>query len=296
MRFNGWFSRKCLNNIRRMLSGISPLDGAPSGSSQFSSIGQLLSGKTVLITGAGHNIGKSIVWEMAAQGATIVAVEKDGQRCDGLDQELKMKKIPAWSFCADVSRMEDMEKLGHFLQTNHIHIDILVHNAALQLEDTNIQTFKSTEWCQTFETNLIGPLHLTSILTDRMRHCRTRGSVLFITSIHQWVVARRPAYSASKAALGMVIKELALDLAPFEIRVNGIAPGWVQLDQTEKVLHDRYTPLYQTTIDPCYIGRAAVYLSSDYFSRHTTGSVVQIDGGLALFNHRVCSSWRQEGW
>ena len=120
----------------------------------------------------------------------------------------------------------------------------------------------------------------------------TKGSILFITSIHQWAVARWPAYSSSKAALGMAIKELALDLAPHGIRVNGIAPGWVETDEYGELVHDPYTPLYHKTIDPCYIGRGAVFLASEYFSQHTTGSVLKIDGGLSLFNHRVHSRWK----
>jgi NAD(P)-dependent dehydrogenase (short-subunit alcohol dehydrogenase family) len=113
------------------------------------------------------------------------------------------------------------------------------------------------------------------------------GSIIFITSIHQWTIRKLMSYSASKAALGMMIKELALELAPDQIRVNGIAPGWVMLDSQGNPLNSKHTPLYQCSIDPCYIGRAAVYLASDYFSYSTTGTVLKIDAGLSLYNHIV---------
>jgi NAD(P)-dependent dehydrogenase (short-subunit alcohol dehydrogenase family) len=97
-------------------------------------------------------------------------------------------------------------------------------------------------------------------------------------------------YSASKAALGMIIKELAIELAPHNIRVNGIAPGNIKEDEKGNTIPHRYTPLYGSSINPCYIGRAAVYLSSDYYSRYTTGTVIKIDGGLSLYNHLVDKS------
>ena len=80
----------------------------------------------------------------------------------------------------------------------------------------------------------------------------------------------------------MVIKELAIDLAPHHIRVNGIAPGSVIEDENGNPMTDKDTPLYQTTINPCYVGRTAVYLAAEYFSRFTTGTVVTIDGGRSI--------------
>jgi NAD(P)-dependent dehydrogenase (short-subunit alcohol dehydrogenase family) len=138
-----------------------------------------------------------------------------------------------------------------------------------------------------FRTNVLGPLALTSRITDAMRRRKAAGSILFITSIHQWVVKRDPPYSASKAALGMLVKELAVELASSGIRVNGIAPGYIEVDDKERPIRHRYTPLYGTSIDPAYIGRTAVYLASDYFSKYTTGTVVKIDAGLSLYNHSV---------
>lgn len=85
----------------------------------------------------------------------------------------------------------------------------------------------------------------------------------------------------------MIIKELAVEFSPYGIRVNGIAPGWVAADDRGNPLHHEYTLLHKCSIAPCYIGRAAVYLASDYFSQFTTGSIIKIDGGLSLYNYRV---------
>ena len=113
------------------------------------------------------------------------------------------------------------------------------------------------------------------------------GAIIFITSIHQWTIRGEPSYTASKAALGMIVKELAIDMAPHRIRVNGIAPGWVAENEQGLPLIHRYVPLHNCSINPRYIGRAAVYLASDYFSEFTTGTVLKIDAGLSLYNHYV---------
>lgn len=147
--------------------------------------------------------------------------------------------------------------------------------------------FDLEEWHKVFDTNLFGPMYLTKLITQGMINHHTNGAIIFITSVHQWTIRRNPAYSASKGALGMIIKELAVDLAPHRIRVNGIAPGHVYKDPYDQLISDRYVPLYNSTIHPRYIGRAAVYLASDYFSKYTTGTVLKIDAGLSLYNNHV---------
>ena len=93
----------------------------------------------------------------------------------------------------------------------------------------------------------------------------------------------------------MAIKELAIDLAPYNIRVNGIAPGWVEEDYKNQPKPHPYTPLRQSSINPRYIGRAAVYLAADYFSRFTTGTVLTIDAGLSLYSYRVHQHFPKQG-
>ncbi len=85
----------------------------------------------------------------------------------------------------------------------------------------------------------------------------------------------------------MIINELALELAPHNIRVNGIAPGAVGEDEEGEPLPHNDTPLHGTKVGPQYVGRAAAYLASDYFSRHTTGTVLKIDGGLSLHHYML---------
>ncbi len=88
----------------------------------------------------------------------------------------------------------------------------------------------------------------------------------------------------------MIIQELAVDLAPYGIRVNGIAPAWVAEDEQGNPLSQEYHLLHHCSINPRYIGRAAVYLASDYFSKFTTGTIIKIDAGASLYNYRVAQN------
>jgi NAD(P)-dependent dehydrogenase (short-subunit alcohol dehydrogenase family) len=247
----------------------------------------LLSGKNALITGAGRNIGRSIALEMARQGANIFFTDIYQERCIALEQELKEYDVRCKGFISDISKTEDSDALYNFLVQEKLGIDILVNNVGIQFHNDNIQNFDLTQWRRAYDTNVFGPMYLTKHIAEMMTSCGTQGSILFVTSIHQSAPVKSISYSASKAALGMVVKEMSLELASRGIRVNGIAPGWVLENEQGMPFDFKYAPLHKTSINPCYIGRAAVYLASDYFSKFTTGSVITIDAGLSLFHYQM---------
>lgn len=255
---------------------------------------KLLSGKKALITGAGRNIGRSIALEMARQGANIYFTDIDKERCIKLEQELKEYRVGSKGFVSDISKTEDSDALYSFLVQTKIGIDILVNNVGILFEKDNMQNFDLPEWHKTFDTNVFGPMYLTKLISQMMMRNTVQGSIIFLTSIHQSVPGTWICYSATKAALGMIIKELSLDLASHGIRVNGIAPGAVSEDEQGIPFNLKYAPLHRTTINPCYIGRAAVYLASDYFSKFTTGLVITIDAGLSLFHYQVAHDLLQQ--
>lgn len=248
---------------------------------------QLLAGKNVLITGAGRNIGRSIALEMAKQGANIFFTDILEERCINLEKELQAYPVQAKSFVSDISKPEETEALYTSLVNHEIKIDILVNNVGINLGTKRVQDLDIGEWQQTFNTNVFAPMYLTKLIAKMMISNQINGSIIFITSMHQWELGRWAHYSSSKAALGMIIKELAVELAPNGIKVNGIAPGWVAEDEKGNPFSHEYTLLHQSSINPDYIGRAAVYLASDYFSMFTTGTVIKIDAGLSLYNYRV---------
>lgn len=251
---------------------------------------QLLAGKNVLITGAGQNIGRSIAIEMAKQGANIYFTDIVADRVDSLERELSDYSVKYRGYIADVSKIGDTDKLCQDLLDRNIAIDILVNNVGIYFMTIGLDNLNLQEWQQTFNTNVFGPLYLTRLIWQRMIEEKIQGSLLFITSVHQQEIVRWPSYSASKAALAMTIREIAVDLAPHGIRVNSIAPAAVKVDEEGNPFFHKYYLLQNSTIPPHYIGRAAVYLASDYFSKYTTGTTLTIDGGSLLYNSRVAEN------
>jgi len=247
---------------------------------------KLLTGKNVLITGAGQNIGRSIAYEMAKQGANIFFADIDPGKCKRLEGELEEYQIRSKGFLSDVSKPEDIDRLCESLRSKDVAIDILVNNVGIQFE-TEAERLEPQQWRNIFDTNVIGPTYLTKCISDMMMKNKVNGSIIFITSIHQWTVSGLPSYSSSKAALGMIVKEFALAFAPYKIRVNGIAPGWIDEDEHGRSRPHDAAPLFSSSINPRYIGRAAVYLASSYFSKFTTGTIIKIDAGLSLHSFRT---------
>ncbi len=246
---------------------------------------RLMEGKNVLITGAGKNIGRGIAREMAIQGANIFFTDIDNERCQNVEDELKQKDVNVRGFCIDCSNINALDKLITTMKNEKLQIDVLVNNLGIQSEIKPFKEIHLEEWRKTFDTNILGPGYLTKHIAQIMIENNICGSIIFITSIHQWTVFGLSSYSTSKAALGMLVKELAIEFAQNKIRVNGIAPGWVAEDDGGTPLYHKETPLHKSSINPHYIGRAAVYLAADYFSRFTTGSIIKIDAGLSLHNY-----------
>ena len=221
------------------------------------------------------------------QEANIFFTEINKESLGQLEETLKEYPVKSKGFVCDISNADDIDSLYNTLLREKIKIDVLVNNVGISFPTKSVKNFDQEEWHKIFSINVFGPMHMTKLITQMMINNNIEGSVIFLSSIHQWTVRRYLSYSATKGALGMIIKELAIDLAPHKIRVNGIAPGKIEEDKNGVPVGDRYTFLYNGSINPCYIGRAAVYLSSEYFSKFTTGTILKIDAGLSLYTHTV---------
>ncbi len=133
----------------------------------------------------------------------------------------------------------------------------LVNNVDIEVAPSPIRSVSKEEFLEIFEPNVFGPVYLTKIFSQKMINKLTKGSIIFITFIHQDTLRVATSYSSSKTALTMVIKELAMELRPFHIRVNGVRPRWVQEDKNGNALHHKLTPIHENSINRCYIERGA---------------------------------------
>lgn len=238
----------------------------------------LLKSKNVLIAGAGRNIGKGILLELGRHGANLYLTNLSEQLCrelEGVHYEIHHVH-PRW-FVSDIRKTKDNERVIEYFRVNRIPLDILVINAF----DDSV-----ADMARVFETNVQGPLSLISLASRMMIEQKTRGSIIVLSSIHQETVHRNVNYSSSKASLKIVVQKTAKELAPHKIRVNGIAPGYVAEDEHGQARTHRFTPLGGCSIPPRYIGRTVLYLASDQYSQHTTGTIVKVDAGLSLHTYR----------
>lgn len=248
--------------------------------------GLLLQGRTVLVTGAGPIIGGHIAREMALHGATVFFTVMSVDWRNELERDLKSINPDCRGFLADTTEFDASIRVLDAIGSKNRHVDILVNNAARfdftrRFEEKDLQELE-----RLYKVNVFGPLSLTQHVVRRLISIKRPGSILFLTSIHQFTLGKLwLAYTSSMAALGMVVRDLAMDLARHSIRVNGIAPGYCTAGRKPHKLPCHRTPLGKEPVHPRLIGRNAVFLSSDHYSHHTTGTILTIDGGLSLHSY-----------
>lgn len=235
--------------------------------------------KVAIITGGGHGIGRAIAKRFAHEGAKVVIAELDAQRGEQVYQEIVAAGAPALWIATDVSRREDVAALVAATVRTFGQIDILVNNAALLGENGPFLEMTQEVWDRVIRVNQTAVFICSQLVAQVMATAR-RGSIINISSTNGLVPQPRcTAYAAAKAAVESITRSMAIDLAPYNIRVNTIAPGPIQShlpdDQpprpTESVLLGRVGL-------PSEIAAAALFLASDE-SSYITGERIGVDGG-----------------
>jgi NAD(P)-dependent dehydrogenase (short-subunit alcohol dehydrogenase family) len=249
------------------------------------SSGPVLAGRTALIAGAGPNIGRGIAIELAHAGAALVLVDCVEDHLVALRDELVAFGAAVTTRLCDLTVPGQVDDLVAWLEAQGPAIDLVVLNAGARERAAPGDSPDFREMEHVFRTNVIGPLYLAERLAQGMISGARAGSLVFISSIHREVPLRLPVYSASKAAIVMIVRELALQFAPHGIRVNAVAPGWVALDADAMPRPHRATPLHQRSVHPGFIGAAVVHLAAESLSGETTGATLTVDGGLSLHSY-----------
>jgi 3-oxoacyl-[acyl-carrier protein] reductase len=158
----------------------------------------------------------------------------------------------------------------------HGTVDLIVNNVGIATP-SRFREITETEFDLVLATNLRGPWFFTRRLVEAVIADGKPASILFISSLHASRVRLYPHYSASKAAVAMLVKELAHELGPHRIRVNALSPGWVEPDGGQK---SDLIPLGRSG-RPEDVAPMALALLDDAVSGYVTGADVAVDGGLA---------------
>ena len=241
-----------------------------------------LTGRVCIVTGGGRGIGRAIAEGLARHGATLVL---SGRTEATLAEAAAAIGQAASVQPADVSREPDVLALRDAVLARHGRIDVLVNNAGINPIFRGIERTSLDEWQSIIDINLTGTFlcckHVGGAMVEQ-----GRGSIINISSVAGHVgLLRSVPYCASKGGVEMLTRALALDWAKRGVRVNTLAPGWVDTDLTHGLLeHDvhgkrllDHTPMGRFATAGDMVG-AAVFLASDA-SAYMTGQSLLIDGG-----------------
>lgn len=245
-----------------------------------------LQGKVAIVTGAGIGIGQAIAKRFAAEGAHVWVTDINAETAEKTAHDIQAAGGKATAMRIDVSKGQDLTALVRAVTAAHGLADVLVNNAGILVRG-EVRTLSDDEWTQLREVNLDGVLRLSR---DSLPLLRKSGSpsIINISSI----MANRglrplAAYTATKGAVTALTKGLAVEYAPFNIRVNAISPGYIETAITDRLLRlpkvrDMLigkTPLGRLG-EPDDISGAAVFFASDD-SLYCTGAELIVDGGMA---------------
>lgn len=243
-----------------------------------------LDGETALITGGGTGLGFGMAKCFVASGARVVLV---GRRRAELDKACMQLGKNAFALAGDVTKLETVPALLDAAEKLAGPISILVNNAGVHLKKPATET-SDAEFAKVIETHVFGAFALTREAAKRMI-TRKSGSILFTASMSSLMgIPLVVAYSAAKSAYVGMVRTLSVELGASSVRVNAIAPGWIQSDMMEKALNGdpaRKSKILSRTPLNCFgepedIDWAAVYLCSPA-AKFVTGVVLPVDGGAA---------------
>jgi 3-oxoacyl-[acyl-carrier protein] reductase len=243
----------------------------------------LLEGRVALVTGASRGIGAAIARAFAAQGAMLLLCAR-GDGVDTLAQELASSERPVRSMRGDISDSGFVRTLIASVRKDHGRLDVLVNNAGVLRQGLIGMT--STEHVrEMLDVNVLAVMTLTQYAT-RVMDAQRRPSIVNVASIAGTQgMEGVTAYSASKAAVVGYTLSTAKELAPKGIRVNAIAPGFIDTDMVRGVSSDWYERRIQSIRmgrigTPEDVAGVAVFLASD-LAQYVTGQVIGVDGGMA---------------
>jgi glucose 1-dehydrogenase len=246
-----------------------------------------LQGKVAIVTGSGSGIGQSIAERLAQEGANVVVDYRDH-----LDEaQTTVSKITAAGgksilVHADVTSLADTQNLVDQAYSQLGGCDILVNNAGIEI-GANFWEVTEKDYDAVLNVNLKGAFFLTQAFVKRLLDAKKPGRIINISSVHEdMVFPHFSTYAASKGAMRMLMRNLAVELGPHNITVNNVAPGAIVTPINEKLLNNKSQ--LDALLNNIPLGRmgkpeevaALVAFLASHEAAYVTGSTYVLDGGL----------------
>ncbi|MFC1900092.1 SDR family NAD(P)-dependent oxidoreductase [Chloroflexota bacterium] len=246
-----------------------------------------ISGRKALVTGAARGIGKVVAITLAEAGCDVSLVGLHIEGVEKLAEEINGMGVKAIAFQADVSKKDEVARAFARTANEFGHLDICVNNAGVSMQKP-VEDMPEEDWDIIMDTNMKG-VFLCSQEAARLMIPQKSGSIINIGSISAHIVnlpQKQAVYNTSKAGVVMLTKSMALEWAPYGIRVNSISPGYMKTEMTLETM----APLFPTWESLTPIGRlgmpeelrgAVIFLASEA-SSYMIGVDVVIDGGYTI--------------
>jgi NAD(P)-dependent dehydrogenase (short-subunit alcohol dehydrogenase family) len=246
-----------------------------------------LKNRVALVTGSRRGIGRAIALALAGAGADVVVsdVVLEDRLLHGVAEEIKAMGARSTAIRADISDKDQIEAMARETVSLYGRIDILVNCAGVWIPGQTLVECSEENWDRVIDTNLKGT-YLCCKTVGKIMMGQNQGNIINLSS----QVGLNPgtgvgAYSISKAGIIMLTRQLALELAGFNIRVNALAPGVVKTDFNKALWEDAEAasriagaiPAGRMA-EPDDIARPALFLASDE-SAYITGAIINVDGG-----------------
>jgi len=246
-----------------------------------------LTGQVAVVTGGNGGIGRGIALGLAEAGAAVAIFGRNDEKNQHVLSELKTIGVPSLAVKVDLTDRSGLEPALNKVESELGGISILVNNAGNVSLSGGTLLEKTEDWDNVIETQL-NAVFLLSKLAAKMMLGRKNGKIINIGSMYSFFGSGLiPSYSAAKGAVVQLTKSMAIELAPHNIQVNAIAPGWIETDMTAPV---KTMPLNDEILSRTPAGRwgqaeeiagTAVYLASRA-SDFVTGTTIRVDGGYSI--------------
>ena len=244
-----------------------------------------LDGRLALVTGSSGGIGFALARGLGEAGASLVLNGRNSSKLEKAAAVLRGEGLVVHTRAFDASSAEAVRVAVDYIESSLGAIDILVNNAGMQLR-MPLQDFPEDGWHELMRTN-VDSVFLVGQTVARKMITRGRGKIINICSVQSEIGRPNIApYMASKGAVKMLTKGMAIDWGPHGIQVNGLGPGYFKTELTEKLVADAQFSAWLTGRTPSgrwgdvkELAGAAVFLASDA-SSFVNGHILYVDGGV----------------